>query len=170
MVVLRATKKVLTRLHGPTADAGESDTALGDWYVTRVVVDRQPLLLLISSKSSLPIIVPAKGVADLPSRLAQLVATRLRRMGIPLAWIDAEVRAMDGVVVAPTNSRSVNGILVQCAKALPSYLPINGWDATTLPFVEHRIAETPWHAGGRFEDTIFPDMKTPELLAAAWGL
>jgi len=31
--------------------AGTSDTALGDWYVNRLIVDRQPLLLLVSAAS-----------------------------------------------------------------------------------------------------------------------
>jgi hypothetical protein len=39
---LRATKKVLSRLPGPNLPETEPDeTALGDWYVNRVVVVQQ---------------------------------------------------------------------------------------------------------------------------------
>jgi hypothetical protein len=44
VVVLRATQKVLRSLPPATTVAVETDTALGDWYVNRIVVDRQPLL------------------------------------------------------------------------------------------------------------------------------
>jgi hypothetical protein len=54
MVLLRATQKVLRLL--PESAGGvidSSTTALGDWYVNRLIVDRQPLLLLVSSTSRL---------------------------------------------------------------------------------------------------------------------
>ena len=169
MVTLRATRLVLSRLAvSPPTDA-TPDTALGDWFVTRLVVDRQPLLLLISALSYLPIITPARDVASLPDRLPELVSVRLRRMGIPADQIAAEVQAMAPVRVGPTNDRSVNGILTNFAASVPSYLPINGWDVTTLPFVEANLAMTPCHAGRRWEGVIAADRKTPELLAARWG-
>ena len=57
-------------LPSPSAIVAVSDTALGDWYVNRLVVDRQPLLLLVSSSSLLPLLMPARGVRSLPERLA----------------------------------------------------------------------------------------------------
>ena len=81
MVILRATLKVLHSLPKPTATSNTSDTALGDWYVNRVVVDRRPLLLLVSSKSLLPMLEPARDVRGLPGRLDLLVAGRLQRLG-----------------------------------------------------------------------------------------
>jgi hypothetical protein len=58
--------------------------------------------------------------------------------------------------------------MVDFAKAVPFHLAQGEWDATTLPFVESRLAETPCHAARRFEDVIFPDAKTPALLTARW--
>ena len=168
MVVLRATKKVLPRLPPPHAGVAASDTALGDWYVNRLVVDRQPLLLLVSARSLLSILAPAREVRTLPNRLPALVATRLRRLGIAGSLIEAEVAAMDPVYVAVTQDRSVLGSMVDFAKAVPVHLPIGGWDLTTLPFVESRLAETPCRVCGRLEATIFPDRATPDLLAARW--
>jgi hypothetical protein len=106
---------------------------LGDWYVNRIVVDRQPLLLLVSSTSLLPMVVPARDVRGLPGRLADVVETRLRRLGIASRTIEAETRAMHPVVLAPTEDRSVVGIAVDFAKSLPYYLESGPWDDSTLP-------------------------------------
>lgn len=146
-----------------------SDTALGDWYVNRLVVDRQPLLLLVSALSLLPIVLPARDVRTLPDRLGDVVRGRLRRLGVAAKVIDAEITAMTPVTVAPTVNRSVVGIMVDFAKAIPSYLPERAWDATALPYVEAHLAETPCHASRRFEEVIFPEQKAPELLVARWN-
>jgi hypothetical protein len=53
MVILRPTKKLASLLPAAQPVPVCSDTALGDWYVNRIVVDRQPLLLLVSSTSLL---------------------------------------------------------------------------------------------------------------------
>src|SRR5436190_23694313 len=110
MVILRPTKKLRTLL--PTAAiSASSDTALGDWYVNRIVVDRQPLLLLVSSTSLLPLLVPARDVRGLPDRLSDLVESALRRLGIEGEAIASERQAMVLVAVAPTIDRSVLGIM-----------------------------------------------------------
>ena len=83
MVILRPTRKALASLVPLTDVASGSDTALGDWYVNRIVVARRPLLLLVSSRSLLPILAPAREVRGLPMRLPGLVASRLKR----LDWI-----------------------------------------------------------------------------------
>lgn len=169
MVVLRRTRKL--ERHLPVAERTEvaSDTALGDWYVNRVSVDRRPLLLLISSRSLLPILVPAQGVADLPRRLAEVVGARLRRLGVASHLIAAELRAMNPVTIRPTVDRSVLGIMVDFAKVLPYSLEPGSWDESTLPFVEARLAETPCYASRRFEEVVVPDRRAPALLAAVWG-
>lgn len=76
---------------------------------------------------------------------------------------------MDSIGVAPTNDRSVVGIMVDFAKGVPFYLDPGTWDETSLPFVEARLAETPGHAGRRFDGVVFPEQKAPELLLARWG-
>jgi hypothetical protein len=168
VVVLRATKKVLSHLAQAQSVVGPSDTALGDWYVTRFVVDRRPLLLLVSSQSLLSVVVPARDVRGLPDRLAGLIATRLRRLGIAKALIEAEVAAMDPVCVANTQDRSVLGSMVDFVKAIPVYLPVGGWDLTSLPFIEARLAETPCRVSGPIDAAIFPIRAAPDLLAARW--
>lgn len=165
MVILRPTRKLRSAL--PTTDAPDaSDTALGDWYVNRVVVGRQPLLLLVSSTSLLPIVLPARDVRSLPQRLGALVAARLQRLGIGADMIAAEVRAMQPVVVAPTVSRSVLGTMVDFAKAIPYYSISTYRGAPGLAGLEDWLAETPCHAAWSADRVVFPDRKAVELLMA----
>ena len=168
MVILRPTKKLRSLL--PTAPTVPicSDTALGDWYVNRIVVDRQPLLLLVSSASLLPMLLPARDVRRLPERLGRLVEGRLRRCGIDVRAIEAELQAMGPVVIGATVNRSVLGIMVDFAKAVPYHLEPGQWSDDTLLLVEERLAETPCHSARSTDRVIFPDRKAPELLRGKW--
>jgi hypothetical protein len=169
MVVLRRTQK-LARLLPPDGSAlTHSDTALGDWYVNRLSVDHRPLLLLVSAHGLLPALIPARDVASLPERLPAVVAARLHRLGVAPLVVQAEIAAMRPITVAATIDRSVVGIMVDFAKSIPYHLEPGAWDDSTLGFVEARLAETPCHAGRRFEDVVFPNRKAPELLLARWG-
>jgi len=76
---------------------------------------------------------------------------------------------MTPVVVARTDDRSVVGIMVDFAKAVPFYLEPRGWDESTLPFVEARLAETPCHSSGRQEDVIFPHEAAVAMMTRRWG-
>jgi hypothetical protein len=168
MVVLRPTRKLLPSLPLSPGPVAASDTALGDWYVNRLIVDRRPLLILLSSKSLLAMLTPAREVRALPNHLPRLVAGRLKRLGVAESLIRAETAAMTPVNIAATEDRSVMGTMVDFAKSIPYYLEIGGWDDTTLPFVEARLAETPCHAARRFEEVIFPQEDAPKLLEARW--
>lgn len=168
MVVLRATRKVLRTLPQSANDDDTSDTALGDWYVNRIVVDRKPLLLFVSSTSRLAILAPAREVRKLPERFPALVVARLRRLGADERAIEAELNAMDEVRIARTKDRSITGQMVDFAKAMPFYLPAEGWDDETLLCAEEQLSETPCLSGRSFEKTIFPDRKTNEVLEDAW--
>jgi len=172
MVILRPTQKLRVVLPlaetSANIDAARGDTALGDWYVNRVVVDRRPLLLLVSSTSLLPILLPARDVRRLPDRFADIVAGRLRRLGIDASTIAKETEAMSPVVIGRTTDRSVVGIMVDFAKAVPYYLEAGFWEDGSLEIVEDRLAKTPCYAGHRAERVVFPDQRAPDLLRARW--
>ena len=169
MVMLRPTRKLRTTLP-VTDEAGVSDTALGDWYINRLVVGRRPLLLLVSSTSLLPMVLPARDVRGLPSRVGALVAGRLSRLGVARHLIAAEQRAMTVVRIGVTRDRSVLGIMVDFAKSLPYYLENEDSDDTSsLAMAEDRLAETPCYAGGPSDRVVFPDKKAPQLLATKWA-
>jgi hypothetical protein len=108
---------------------------------------------------------PARDLGSLPARLPALVGARLQRLGIDRSVVEAEIRAMEPVTVAPTSDRAVLGYLVDFAKMVPYHLEAGGWDETTLVFVEGRLARTPCHLG---RATIFPDCAVIELLDARW--
>ena len=145
-----------------------SDTALGDWYINRIVVHRQPLLLMVSSTSLLPILIPARNVLSLPDRIADLVQSRLVRRGVEAGAIEAERRAMSQIEIGPTVNRSVLGIMTDFAKSVSYHLSGGNFDETTLLVVEESLASTPCYASRTFDRVIFPERKAPELLRMKW--
>jgi len=169
MFVLRATQKVLRTLPRSADDVAVSDTALGDWYVNRITVDRQPILLLVSSTSLLAMLTHARNVKTLPSRVSELVANRLRRMGIDEHLIHAEVQAMDLAVVGPTRDRSVTGQMVDFAKAVPYYVPMGDLDGSMLRFAEDWLGETPCRSSRSDAATVWPARDAARLLAERWS-
>lgn len=169
MVVLRATQKVLKLLPEASGGVVTSTAALGDWYINRIVVDRHPLLLLVSSRSLLSIITPARDLKGLPQRLAAVVEERLRRLGADESVLASEVDATSAVTVAKTVDRSVIGQMVDFAKAIPYYLPENRWSENELKAVEDRLAETPCRASGPSQSVIFPRETALGLLEGAWS-
>ena len=168
MVYLRATQKVLRRLPPKALDGDPFDTSLGDWFVNRLVVDRQPLLILVSGLSLLPILEPARNLRTLPDRLPSIVESRLVRLGVDRNLIIPAIEAMREVRVCATNNRSIVGSMIEFAKMAPYYLPdASTWDADVLPFAEGMLEHTPCRCSGR--DTIWPDLEAPALLAARWS-
>lgn len=168
MVILRPTRKLSLLLPTTTIGRLTSDTALGDWYVNRIIVHRHPLLLLVSSAALLPMLVPARDVRNLPVRLANLVEVRLRHLGIGTRAIRAERSAMARVEIAPTVNRSVLGIMVDFAKSVPYYLEHGDSSESALRLAEDRLAQTPCYAGRPFDRVIFPEKKAPEVLRVKW--
>lgn len=168
MVILRRTQKLAVMLPAGSDLPARSDTALGDWYANRFTVDRRPLLILLSSSSLLPILIPARDLRALPDRLEELVGNRLKRLGVARHLIDMEVESIAPVAIGSTVDRSVVGIMVDFAKSAHYHLEDSNWDESTLPFVEARLAETPCYAGRRSDQVIFPRKAAPALLAAKW--
>ncbi len=168
MVVLRATQKVLKLLPQSAGDPPISTAALGDWYVNRIVIDRRPLLLMVSSTSRLPIVTAARDVKSLPHRLPGVLEERLRRLGVSGDCLAREVEAASVVAVSKTIDRSVTGQMVDFAKMLPSYLPELQWDEEDLKFAEDRLEESPCRASLRFEEVIFPRSAAIQLLESKW--
>ena len=168
MIVIRATKKVLKFLPLAGTPTAPSNNALGDWYVNRLVVDRRPLLLILSERSRLAILDPARNLKALPVKLPELVRRRLVGMDIPESQISREIDTMKSVEVAPTINRSVVGQLVDFAKAIPYYLPEGDWSEIDLRTIEARLGETPCLCSGKDTDVIWPEREARKLLAETW--
>lgn len=168
MVTLRATRKVLKWLSPATAGDFSADTALGDWYANRLVVDRRPLLLLVSSRSLLSIIEPGRHLRQLPERLPDLVRQRLNRLGAGDALIEQEIAAMEPIFVGSTRDRSVLGTLVDFSRIVRHFLPSDGWTEEDLRLAESRLAEMPCRVTVPGRSTLFPADVVPRLLEEAW--
>jgi hypothetical protein len=169
MVILRPTRKLRTLLPVPENDPGVSGTALGDWYVNRIVIDRRPLLLLVPSKSLLAVLAPGRDVRHLPLRLGDIVAQRLGRLGVAARVIDAELRAMEPVGLAKTVDRSVLGIMVDYAKMLRYDLAPGFSEHAALQGAEERLWDNPCYASRSSDEVVWPRKKTVGLLLARWS-
>jgi len=170
MVILRATQKVLRSLPETAGDTDISDTALGDWYLNRIIVDRQPLILLVSSASRLSMLTQARDVKSLPSRIGGMLAVRLQRLGVDPYLIHAEVEAMNVARIGRTCDRSITGQLVDFAKAIPYYLPVGtAADGAWLQLAEDKLAHTPCLCTRSESETIWPDRDSARLLAECWS-
>jgi hypothetical protein len=93
----------------PLKDPGPSTTALGDWYANVIYMGRQPLVLAVSERSLLPLLMPARGLDNLPDHLTQTLIEKLQGMGIPETTIRQEISKMDSLIFAKTANRSVLG-------------------------------------------------------------
>jgi hypothetical protein len=111
MVVIRCTKKLLQRVGPSAALAPESTTRLGEWYGTLFGVGHRRMALFISTASRLPVLLPARGLGDVAVLLRAAVAEVLGALGVPLVLVEAEIEAMNDVLVAPTRDRSMLGSL-----------------------------------------------------------
>lgn len=115
MLVVRGTKKLRDRVKGPVAGAEEvSTTALGDWFATALFWKPQ-VALLVNSATFLPVFVELAPAATLLDRVPAAIEAALRRQGVDEAFIAAERAAMGEVRIAPTNDRSVVGVMNEFA-------------------------------------------------------
>lgn len=93
MVVIRCTKKLLDRVKptvlAPVDAAG--DNLLGDWYATVLFVRPAWLVVAVSSRTLLPVIVPAAPVREMGQRLCEAAAEHLRLLEAPSDLLHEEI-------------------------------------------------------------------------------
>lgn len=94
-----------------TALVPDPTTALGNWYADILFFYHRQVLLFVSDNSRLAVITPAKDIRSLVDHLARQLAIVLQHLGAQPKWIDAEIREMANVCIAPTRSRSVLGTM-----------------------------------------------------------
>ena len=119
MVVLRGTGKLLKRLGAPVvADPGRSATVLGDWYADIFFTRPCQVVLCVSETSRLPVVLAARELRTLGTRLPVALGLVLADLMISWPAITWELAAMSTVVLAKTASRSVLGTLNDFAISL----------------------------------------------------
>lgn len=116
MLIVRGTKKLRDRMKGaPAADSDdESTTVLGDWFVNALFWKPQ-VALLLNSRTFLPVYVPLAPAKTLLDRIPDAIESALRAQGAPEETIAAERSAMSEVRLAPTNDRTVVGVMNEFA-------------------------------------------------------
>ena len=106
MVILRCTQKLLARMRAMPVDVADaSATYLGDWTANLLRLGHRQVILCVSQHALLPVLLPAKGVADLPTHLPDAVANILDPIGIASSHIAQEIGQMQRVAIARTNNR-----------------------------------------------------------------
>jgi hypothetical protein len=122
VVILRLTRKLLSRVGLPTAMTTPSTTVLGDWFAQLIFVGHERYVLLISEHSRLPVVMPGRDLKNLARNFPEALAEVLHGLGIPGVVAEREVEATHEAVIAVTNSRSVLGTLNDFSRALNYHL------------------------------------------------
>ena len=91
------------------------------------------MLVLVTSKTLLPILELAREVRLFPDRLPQIVWKRLHRLAADPALIRTGLFAMGPVPVVRTCDRSVLGVLDGFGRTLPCWLPFGEWNKRSSP-------------------------------------
>ena len=108
---MRGTKKLRDRASAPPPGIGdESTTVLGDWFATAMFW-RPQVVMFVNERTLLPVFVPLAPAATLFERAPAAIGSVLRRHGVSDAVVAAEVAAMHDVRLAPTNNRSILGVM-----------------------------------------------------------
>lgn len=112
MVTLRCTKKLRQRLGARTfEERGPSTTVLGDWCGDTLFTRHARLVVLVSEKSRLAVLLRARDFPTFEARFRAAVIETLRLLHVSGEAIRREAEAMEEVVFAPTNNRSVLGTI-----------------------------------------------------------
>lgn len=161
MLVVRGTRKLRDRVKGATAGDGEvSTTELGDWFATALFW-RPQAALLVNTRTFIPVFMDLAPAATLLDRIPDAIETVLRHHGVDEGLLAAEREAMTDVRIAPTNDRSVLGVMNEFAFVGERHRSIDPVDLVELSL---RLARTP--VGPLRRRTGFPDR---ELAAVVGG-
>ena len=115
MLVVRGTKKLRDRVRATPAGAGEvSTTLLGDWFATALFWKPQ-VALLVNERTLLPVFMPLAPVATLLDRMPAAIVSVLRLHGVDDTIIASELAAMSDHRIAPTDNRSIVGVMNEFA-------------------------------------------------------
>lgn len=133
MLIVRATKKLRDRLKtAPAAGPDdESTTLLGDWFVNALFWKPQ-VALLVNSRTFLPLYVPLAPAKTLLDRIPDAVDSALRAHGVPEEIIASERAEMSEVRLAPTNDRTVLGVMNEFAYLGEVFVTSGGLDLDSL--------------------------------------
>ena len=112
MVTLRCTQKLLRRVSGQRRDSpARPTTVLGDWYANLLFCKPQQLVLCVSERTLLPVIIPAKDIHTLATRLSAAVSETLLALGVARDLAERERVEMQLCAFGRTENKRVLGAL-----------------------------------------------------------
>ena len=164
VVIVRATKKLLTRLSGPAPSAAdESTTLLGDWSATMLPWRPRQVALLVSETTLLPVMMPLAPSATLLDRFPDQLAAVLRRHRVDEAVITHECSETVEHRLAATKSRSVLGSMNEFSYLAEAYRL--GDPTLDLVGLSIELSTTP--CGPLYRRHVSPDRELLALIKAA---
>ncbi len=162
MFVVRATKKLLSRLGPATLGAGEeSATLIGAWHATALSW-RPQVALFVNDRTLLPVLTPLAPARTLLQRFPDTLADVLATHRVPGAVIAAELDHMHEHRLGPTANRSVVGSMTEFAFLADTYR--DSAAAPDLLALSMRLATVP--CGPLYSRHISPDRELTALLGS----
>lgn len=150
------------RLKAPTAGARDvSTTVLGDWFAN-VLFWRPQAVLLVNTRTLLPLFVPLAPAATLLDRIPDAITAQLRLHGASDDFVAGELAAMGEVRVAPTNDRSILGVMNEFAFQGEMMVKVDGM--TDLDEISLRVSRV--LIGPLLSGTGSPDRELAAVLGA----
>lgn len=160
MLVVRATKKLLDRVGGPTLEVGgRSTTLLGPWYAS-VLRGRPQLALLVNERTLVPVLMPQAPAATLLSMAASQIAMVLSADCVPEQIVSDEVERMREGRIAQTANRTVVGVMVEFTRL--AAFDRDAGSAPDLLDLAVRLARTP--CGPLYRRNVSPDRELAAVL------
>lgn len=164
VVIVRGTRKLLSRLSGPAAsDGDQSTTLLGDWYATVLPWRPRQVALLVSETTLLPVMLPMAPASTLLERFPNQLAAVLRRHGVDETVTAAECHGTVDCRVAGTESRSVLGSMSEFTHLANAYR--SGQHEPDLLDLSVQLSTVP--CGPLFRRHVSPDRELLALIQAA---
>jgi hypothetical protein len=112
--IIHGTKKFLERVQGPSSDADQPTTALGNWYAT-VVFWKPQAALFVNQRTLMPVIIALAPARTVTERFLIQATIVFDALGLPRSFIDAEIAEMGSYRLAKTESRSGLGSMNEFA-------------------------------------------------------
>jgi hypothetical protein len=140
MIIFHVTEKVRRRLKKPLDQYSQDHSSLlGNWYVNLLIVRRKHILLIVSEKTLLPVIIPAKFLSEFPNRFPDALSDVLIEIGIGHEKIQKELSTLTDWRLCKTIDRRILGSMNDFSILLQGYYD----DVTPLSKLALRIGINP---------------------------
>jgi len=133
----------------------------GDWFATALFWKPQ-VALLVNERTLLPVYMPLAPAATLLDRVPDAIATVLRLQGVDGTIIASESAAMGDTRIAPTDNRSIVGVMNEF-----SFMGERMFEANTGDLQQLSLRMSQMIVGPLMKGTGSPDRELAAVLAAS---